>query len=169
MPDEIRIPVNAKIPESLHIALIEAVKTNRFKDKTTCITEALEKILSNTEQVTEDNTSVLQEKDNEIQNLQSELRSKYAEIQELQKVLQTQEIEIQKLQSVIQEAPNPIELAKLHERNEGLNLLIEEKEKRITELTQYKEDLGAFANYFRSQEPKLIETSEPKKRWWKIW
>jgi chromosome segregation ATPase len=169
MPDEIRIPITAKIHESLHIALMEAVKTNRFKDKTTCITEALEKILSNTEQDTQDNTIVLQEKEIEIQNMRSELRSKYAEIQELQTILQTQEIEIQKLQSVIRDAPDPIELAKLHERNEGLNLLIEEKEKRILELTQYKEDLGAFANYFRSQKPKLIETNGPKKRWWKIW
>jgi Arc/MetJ-type ribon-helix-helix transcriptional regulator len=169
MPDEIRIPITAKIPESLHIALMEAVKTNRFKDKTTCITEALEKLLNNTQQETEDNTIVLQEKAIEIQNLQSELRSKYAEIHELQTVLQTQEIEIQKLQSVIRDAPDHIELAKLHERNEGLNLLIEEKEKRILELTQYKEDLGAFANYFKSTPPKMIETSEPKKQWWKFW
>ena len=50
MPDEIRIPVNAKIPKSLHDSMLVAVEEGKFKDKTTCITEALEKILNNTQQ-----------------------------------------------------------------------------------------------------------------------
>jgi hypothetical protein len=42
MPDEIRIPVNAKIPKSLHDSLVAAVEAEKYKDKTACITEALE-------------------------------------------------------------------------------------------------------------------------------
>lgn len=78
--------------------------------------------------------------------------------------------EIERLKNVIIEGPDPLELARLQERNEGLNLLLEEKEKRIMELTQYKEDIGAFANYFKNIEVKQIEapTSE-KKSWWKFW
>jgi chromosome segregation ATPase len=158
------------------VALLEAVKTNRYKDKTECITEALNKLLCNTEQDPQDNTAVIQEKDSEIQNLQSELRSKYAVIQKLQSelqnyksVIQNHEIEILRLQSVLRDSPDPLEHAKLQERNEGLNLLLEEKNRRIEELTQYKEDLGAFANYFKSLPPKLIEAPEVKKPWWKIW
>lgn len=58
--------------------------------------------------------------------------------------------EIERLQAVIMEAPDPLELARLQERNEGLKMLLEEREKRIIELTQYKEDIGAFANYFKN-------------------
>jgi len=75
------------------------------------------------------------------------------------------------LQAVIMEAPDPLELARLQERNEGLKLLLEEKEKRIQELTQYKEDIGAFANYFKNVEVKQIEApaAEKGKPWWKFW
>jgi hypothetical protein len=79
--------------------------------------------------------------------------------------------EIERLQAVIMEAPDPLELARLQERNEGLKLLLEEKEKRIQELTQYKEDIGAFANYFKNVEVKQIEApvTAEKKKWWKVW
>ena len=77
--------------------------------------------------------------------------------------------EIERLQAVIMGAPDPLELARLQERNEGLKLLIEEKEKRIQELTQYKEDIGAFANYFKNIEVKQIEAPGEKKKWWKFW
>jgi len=79
--------------------------------------------------------------------------------------------EIERLKNVIIEAPDPLELARLQERNEGLKLLLEEKEKRINELTQYKEDIGAFANYFKNVDVKQIEAPEAaeKKKWWKFW
>ena len=69
------------------------------------------------------------------------------------------------------EAPDPIELVKLQERNEGLNLLIEEKNKRIEELNQHNENMSAFANYFKSNEPKLLEApaAEKIKPWYKFW
>lgn len=96
MPDEIRIPVNAKIPKSLHSSLLAAVEAGKFKDKTACITEALEKLLNNTHQAPLINNEVLQEKETEIQNYKNELREKYAEIT--------------RLQNVIQELPEPGEL-----------------------------------------------------------
>jgi hypothetical protein len=51
-PDEIRIPINAKIPKSLHDSLVAAVEAAKYRDKTACITEALEKILHNTQEAT---------------------------------------------------------------------------------------------------------------------
>jgi peptidoglycan hydrolase CwlO-like protein len=95
MSDEIRIYVNAKIPKGLHNSLLAAVDTERYKDKTACITEALEKLLSNTKQEVQDNTSVLQNKENEIQNFNSVLQEKYAEIREIQSVIQSKDSEIQ--------------------------------------------------------------------------
>ncbi len=79
--------------------------------------------------------------------------------------------EIERLKDVIQEAPDPLELARLQERNQGIKLLLDEKEKRIQELTQYKEDIGAFANYFKNIEVKQIEATATteKKKWWKFW
>jgi hypothetical protein len=72
---------------------------------------------------------------------------------------------------MIQDAPDPLELARLQERNEGLRMLLEEREKRIAELTQYKEDIGAFANYFKNVEVKQIEApaAQKSKPWYKFW
>lgn len=179
MPDDPKVPINAKIPNSLNLKILESVKLKKYNDKTDCIIQALEKLLNNTEEGAQDNINILQEKENEIQNLQSEIQTKYSviqskdtEIQNYKNVLQNKEDEIHRLQGVLQEAPDPLELVKLKERNEGLNLLIEEKNKRIEELTQYKEDMGVFANYFKSHEPKKqIEASaeERKKPWYKFW
>jgi len=76
------------------------------------------------------------------------------------------------LQAVIMEAPDPLELARLQERNEGLNLVIAEKEKRIEDLTREVTTLNGFAHYFKNIEVKQIEapvTAEKKKAWYKFW
>ena len=92
------------------------------------------------------------------------------QIEDMENSNREKNTEIERLQAVIMEAPDPLELARLQERNEGLKLLLEEKEKRIQELTQYKEDIGAFANYFKNVEVKQIEApAEKKKRFWKFW
>jgi hypothetical protein len=101
MPDEIRIPINAKIPQSLHDSLVAAVEAEKYKDKTACITEALEKLLYNTQEEALGNTNVLLEKDNEIQNINSVLQRKYAEISEIQNVLQNKDSEILRARSEI--------------------------------------------------------------------
>jgi predicted RNase H-like nuclease (RuvC/YqgF family) len=73
---------------------------------------------------------------------------------------------------VIIEAPDPLELARLQERNEGLNLVIAEKEKRIEDLTREVSRLDMFAHYFKTAEIKQIEaptTAGKKKPWFKFW
>lgn len=92
-------------------------------------------------------------------------------IEEYKAQVQSLNSEISRLKTVIMEAPDPVDLVRLQERNDGLNLLLGEKEKRIIELTQYKEDIGAFANYFKSKSPELIEApaAEKKKPWYKFW
>jgi len=154
-PDEIRIPINAKIPKSLHASLVAAVEAEKYRDKTACITEALEKILHNTQEKTCINNDVLQSKENEIQNLESVLREKYAEIQ--------------RLHSVIQAAPDPLELAEMKGNYTGMQRLLEEKDKRIDDLTREVETLNAFAHYFKNVEVKQIEAPGDKKQWWKFW
>ena len=169
MPDEIRIPVNAKIPKILHDSVLTSVEEGKYKDKTACITKALEKLLYNTQEETQEDNNVLQNKEAEIQNLQSEIQAKYAviqnnetEIQNYKNVLQNKESEIQRLQSVIQDAPDPLELAEMKGRYEGIQRLLEEKDKRIEDLSREVERLDIFAHYFKSTEPKLIEASAGK-------
>ncbi len=48
MTGEIRVPINAKIPKSLHDLLVTAVEAEEYNDKTACITKALENLLNNT-------------------------------------------------------------------------------------------------------------------------
>jgi hypothetical protein len=107
----------------------------------------------------------------ELEKLQERTEKQKVMIEEYKAQIQIFNVEITRLQKIIMEAPDPIELAKLKERNEGLNLVIAEKEKRIEDLTKYKEDIGAFANYFKSKKTELIE--EPAtgkvKPWWKFW
>lgn len=178
MPDEIRIPVNAKIPKSLHDSILAAVEAEQYKDKTTCITEALEKLLNNTQEETQDNSEILQEMKDELQKLQSEIQANYAVIQskdaELQNykiVLQNKENEIHRLQSVIQEAPDPLELAEMKGNYAGLQKVIQEKDKRIEALEREVSRLDMFAHYFKNVEVKQIEApiTEKKKPWYKFW
>lgn len=156
MPDEIRIPINAKIPKSLHDALMAAVNAQEYTDKTQCITKALEKLLDNTEQDAQLTEEVLREKDDEIQKLQNELRANYAKITELQ--------------GIIERLPDPVELAEVRARDDVLHLLIEEKDKRIEGLEREVGNLNGFAHYFKNVEMKAIEAPiEKKKPFWKIW
>jgi predicted RNase H-like nuclease (RuvC/YqgF family) len=171
MPDEIRIPINAKIPKSLHDSILAAVEAEQYKDKTACITEALEKLLSNTQEETQVNKEVLQEMENEIQNLQRVIQAKYTELQDYKNVLQDKESEIRRLQSVIQEAPDPLELAEMKGSYTGMQRLLDEKDKRIEDLTREVSRLDMFAHYFKNVEVKQIEdtTAEKVKPWWKFW
>ena len=68
------------------------------------------------------------------------------------------------------ESPDPLELVKLQERNQGLNLLLAEREKQIEELNEHKENMSRFADYFRSLEPKIgSPATDKKKPWWRFW
>jgi hypothetical protein len=68
MPDEIRIPVNVKIPQNLHDSILTAVEKEDIKIKRTVLRK-LEKLLHNTQEEVQENTEVLQGKENDIQNL----------------------------------------------------------------------------------------------------
>ncbi len=107
----------------------------------------------------------------EIPELKAVTEEQKVRIEEYKAQLQSLNAEISRLKTIVMEAPDPVDLVRLQERNEGLNLLLGEKEKRIIELTQYKEDIGAFANYFKSKAPEMIEApaAEKRKAWWRFW
>ena len=153
MLDEIRIPVNAKIPKRLHDSMLVAVEDGKYKDKTTCIIEALEKILNNTQQETLINTELLQNKEAEIQNLESILQAKYAEIQ--------------KLQDVLHKAPDPMEFAQLRTKSEELNAHNETLKKELEDIK------NLYNNYMLQMQTlinqKAIEAPGAKRPWWRFW
>jgi len=138
---------------SLHDSMLKAIETGKFKDKTTCIIEALEKLLNNRQQETIIDGNILQNKEIEIQNLESALQKKYAEIT--------------KLQRVIQEASDPIELAQLCAR-------FEELERHNATLKNDLEKLQNLYNNYMLQmqtliNQKAIEVPGVKKPWWRFW
>ena len=174
MPDEIRIPVNAKIPKSLHDSLVAAVEAEKYKDKTACITEALDKLLYNTQEEKQDNTSVLHEREKEIQKLNNVLQEKYTEIREIRNVLQVKESEILRLQSVIHEAPDPIELAQLQARYEEIKEHSFTLKAELEKAGQREKDLKKVHNNYMLQvqtliNQKAIEAPGSKKPWWRFW
>jgi hypothetical protein len=57
--------------------------------------------------------------------------------------------EIKILNEALQKAPDPVELAELQTNLKGLQRLLEEKDKRIEDLTKAVDILNVFANYFK--------------------
>jgi hypothetical protein len=153
MPDEIRIPVNAKIPKSLHDSMLIAVEEGNYKDKTTCITEALEKILNNTQQEPLIINEILQSKETEIQNLESKLQTKYAKIE--------------KLQDILRKAPDPMEFAQLRTKSDELYAHNETLKKELEDIK------NLYNNYMLQMQTlinqKAIEAPGAKKPWWRFW
>jgi len=79
--------------------------------------------------------------------------------------------EIERLTDIIDRAPDPVELAEVRAHFEGLQRLLEEKDKRIEDLTREVTTLNGFAHYFKTAEVKQIEApaAERKKPWYKFW
>ena len=80
--------------------------------------------------------------------------------------------EIERLHTVIMEAPDPLELAEMKGNYAGLQRLLDEKDKRIEDLTREVTTLNGFAHYFKSVESKQIEAPAAQKKskpWWKFW
>jgi predicted RNase H-like nuclease (RuvC/YqgF family) len=79
--------------------------------------------------------------------------------------------EIARLKNVLMGAPDPVDLVRLQERNDGLNLVIEEKNKSIERLEKEVNRLDLFSHYFKSNPVKQIEApaAEKVKPWWKFW
>lgn len=144
MPEEAKIPINAKIPPKLHDKLLDAIKEKRYKDKTECITKGLKKILCNTEQEPESLSDVLQEKDTIIHNLDFELRSNTAKLEDLQ--------------GVIRGLPDPINHAEIRATNDVLQVLLIEKDKRIEGLERELSRQDMLLHYMRSLETPVNNT-----------
>jgi peptidoglycan hydrolase CwlO-like protein len=147
MTDELRIMISAKIPMNLHDSIIEAVNNKQFKDKTTCITEAPEKILRHTQQ--------------EPMSVRPNIRP---EIQD----------EIDKLKSVLHNIPDKIEYIRLQIRVEEKDKQIKEKEQHIEALEKEIENLKQVHNNYMMQmqvliNQKVIEAPGTKKLWYKFW
>jgi predicted RNase H-like nuclease (RuvC/YqgF family) len=92
-------------------------------------------------------------------------------IEEYKGQVQGLNAEISRLKTVLMEAPDPVDLVRLKERNDGLNLVIEEKNRSIERLEKEVNRLDLFSHYFKSVEVKQIEASvaEKKKPWWELW
>ncbi len=188
--------ISAKIPTELYDKVQEAIKENKYTSNTECIIEGLNLLLRNPIQENSEIESLLQEKEKEIQNMQEEVNRSKGEIQVLQgevnrskeevnrsKEEYTRQIkdiesasreksaEILRLQKTIQELPDRSEFAELKGLFEGKLQVIEEKDKRIEDLSKEVERLDMFAHYFKNVDIKQIEApaAEKKKPWYKIW
>ena len=100
MINETRVHISIKIPELLHDLILQRVMEGKYKDKTACVTVALENELSNTHLKDVCNTETSYDRITEIKNLDSMLQEKHADIERLK-------IELSK-------AADPIELVHLH-------------------------------------------------------
>lgn len=127
MPLDPKITITAKIPSSLHDKLLEAVKSKKFTDKTEGITQGLNVILGITQQEpscnTQDLLNVIQDKEAEIQVLRSDIQKYLSKLEEL----------------------DPSEIATLRAREDVLRVLLDEKDRRIEDLSNNLRDLRVFA------------------------
>jgi hypothetical protein len=60
-------------------------------------------------------------------------------------------------------------IVRLQATNEGLNMVITEKEKRIEDLTREVTTLNGFAHYFKTVDFKQIEAPGAPRKWWEFW
>jgi len=167
MTDETRIHISIKIPERLHDLILLRVSDGRYKDKTACVTEALENELSNTHQAAHSNTEASHDRATKTQKMEMVLQEKHAEIE--------------RLKAELSKASDPIELTQLRTMTEEKDKQIEEKDRHIGTLQkeldkagQDKDDIKkTFDNYMVQVQKlinqKAIEAPRAKKPWWKIW
>lgn len=77
--------------------------------------------------------------------------------------VQALNLEIGRLKTVIMEAPDPMELAVTKKDNEGLRLVIEEKDRSIERLEKEVNRLDLFAHYFKNVDVKQLEAPAEQK------
>lgn len=198
MPEEKR-KLNAWVPVSLYSklenagydnitqALIKAIE-KFFEDPQKDITgyaQDIEGYKQDIESLTSENTQLKEDiagYQKDIEGYQKDIEGSRKDLERIQEGckqdiagykenIKALNSEIERLKNVIIEAPDPLELARLQERNEGLNLVIAEKEKRIEDLTREVSRLDMFAHYFKTTEVKQIEApaATEKKKWWEFW
>lgn len=193
---EEKIRVNARIPKSLYDWL-----NSKYDNVSQAINEGLEilkesktsELSYNRKDVKQDShtnpESVIQEHINVIQpviqepnviqpviqddihTLKTLTEDQNEMIEDYKAQVQALNSEISRLKNTIMEAPDPVDLVRLQERNDGLNLVIEEKNRSIDRLEKEVNRLDMFSNYFKSNPVKQIEApaTEKKKRWYEFW
>lgn len=100
----------------------------------------------------------------EIPELRAITEEQKAKIEEYKAQVQTLNAEISRLKNAIMEAPDPLELVKLQATNEGLNMLIEEKNRSIERLEKEVNRLDLFSHYFKSDKNKILEAPAAEKK-----
>lgn len=77
--------------------------------------------------------------------------------------------EIERLREAFANSPDPVELAEVRAHFEGLQKLLEEKERTIEILNRDVETLSVFAHYFKNTEVKQLEAPavEKKRPWYR--
>ena len=94
----------------------------------------------------------------------------------LQERIEELKAQVKTYEEKIKSSIDPVELAEIKTRLEGLQVLTEEKDKRIEDLTREVETLNVFAHYFKNVDVKKLEapaeSQDDKKEnvsWWKFW
>jgi len=72
------------------------------------------------------------------------------DITEYKENIKVLNVEITRLKEALGNSPDPVELAEVRAHFTGLERLLEEKDKRIEDLTREVETLNVFAHYFKS-------------------
>ena len=110
---------------------------------------------------------------NERETLGNERETLGNERETLGKQLEDAQKQIIILNERLSKAPDPIELTEVMTRSEGMQKLLEEKDKRIIDLTReveglqkHNDTLSGLTHYFKSVEVKQIEAPAAERRPW---
>lgn len=186
---EEKIRVNARIPKSLYDWV-----NSEYDNISQAIIEGLEKLKEsktnelsyNCKDVIREHTTVIQDDipgviqepnvmqpviQDGIHILKPLMKDQNRMIEDYKAQVQALNSEITRLKTIVMEAPDPVDLVRLQERNDGLNLVIEEKNRSIDRLEKEVNRLDMFSNYFKSNHVKQIEApaAEKRKVWYKFW
>jgi predicted RNase H-like nuclease (RuvC/YqgF family) len=183
---EEKIRVNARIPKSLYDWLnskydnvsqainegLEILKESKTSELSYNRKDVIQDSHTNPESVIQEHINVIQPViQDDIHTLKTLTEDQKEMIEDYKVQVQALNSEISRLKNTIMEAPDPVDLVRFQERNDGLNLVIEEKNRSIDRLEKEVNRLDMFSNYFKSNQVKQIEApaTEKKKRWYEFW
>jgi predicted RNase H-like nuclease (RuvC/YqgF family) len=172
---EDKIRVASRISKELDVRVRQFYTTS-----SSAIPEALELLASNKEgtdvkgDVMEGELDVKSDVTNmgvDVNMTSAQIEAMQGRIEEYKGQVQNLNAEISRLKTAIMEAPEPVDLVRLQATNEGLNLVIEEKNRSIERLEKEVNRLDLFSHYFKSNPVKQIEVpaAEKVKPWWRFW
>jgi hypothetical protein len=167
--------VSAWIPQETLIKLEE----KGYQNKAEAIRLGLEYLIrdSNMEDIrnpTESTDKQMESKENRLESIVGDIRNPTesngilkARIEELERRNDTERTylkkEIERLTIALQESPDPVESAEVRAHFEGLQKLLEEKDKSIERLEREVETLSVFAHYFKNVDVKQLEAPAEQK------